>query len=165
MENSTGDIVANQTLEVVLDPEEDENPVDETSTVTMSSPVSSYQLEQLTNTQSSNAITITLSSPEQTVGHWEESQDISGTTSTVAEKECQTTNGIYLSNDEYESLLKKASFCSNFQNDLLKIRSFISNMTQQEMDPNAFEKLCIDAGAENLYPRLAKSSPKSPEVL
>ena len=88
MENSTGDIVANQTLEVVLDPEEDENPVDETSTVTMSSPVSSDQLEQLTNTQSSNAITITLSSPEQTVCHWEESQDISGTTSTVAEEEC-----------------------------------------------------------------------------
>ena len=48
MENSTGDIVANQTPEVVLDPEEDENPVDETSTVTMSSPVSSDQLEQLT---------------------------------------------------------------------------------------------------------------------
>ena len=151
MENSTGDIVANQTPEVVLDPEEDENPVDETSTVTMSSPVSSDQLEQLTNTQSSNATTITLSSPEQTVGHWDESQDISGTTSTVAEKECQTTNGIYLSNDEYESLLKKASFCSNFQNDLLKITSFVSNMTQPEMDPNAFEKLCIDAGAENLY--------------
>ena len=151
MENSTGDIVANQTPEVVLDPEEDENPVDETSTVTMSSPVSSDQLEQLTNTQSSNATTITLSSPEQTVGHWEESRHISSTTSTVAEKECQTTNGIYLSNDDYESLLKKASFCSNFQNDLLKIRLFVSNMTQPEMDPNAFEKLCIDAGAENLY--------------
>ena len=117
----------------------------------MSSPVSSDQLEQLTNTQSSNATTITLSSPEQTVGHWEESQDISRTTSTVAEKECKTTNGIYLSNDEYESLLKKASFCSNFQNDLLKNRSFVSNMTKPEMDPNAFEKLCIDAGAENLY--------------
>jgi hypothetical protein len=41
LENSTGAIVANQTPEVVLDPEEDENPVDETSTVTMSSPVSS----------------------------------------------------------------------------------------------------------------------------
>jgi hypothetical protein len=151
LENSTGDIVANQTPEVVLDPEEDENPVDETSKVTMSSHLLSDQIEQLTNTQSSNATTITLSSPEQTVGHWEESQDIYGTTSTVAEKECQTTNGIYLSNDEYESLLKKASFCSNFQNDLLKNRSFVSNMTKPEMDPNAFEKLCIGAGGENLY--------------
>ena len=28
---------------------------------------------------------------------------------------------------------------------------FVSSMAQPEMDPIAFEKLCIDAGAESLY--------------
>lgn len=105
---------------VVIILDEENSPLNETSTVGLSSPVPS---EQLTNTQSSNATTITLSSPEQTVGQWEECQDVSTTTSTMADKECQTTEGIFLSNDEYESLLKKASFCPNFQNDLCKIKS------------------------------------------
>ena len=93
-----------------------------------------------------------MSSPERTVGHSEEGQDISTTTcNTKAEKECQTTEGVYLSNDEYESLLKKASFCPNFQNELLKITLAVSKMAQPEIDPDAFEKLCTDTGVENLY--------------
>ena len=151
MENCTGDIRTNE-APGILDHDQDENPVYDTSTVKLSSSVPSDHVEQLTDTQSSNATTITLSSPEQTVGQWEEGQDISTTTcNTKAEKECQTTEGVYLSNDEYESLLKKASFCPNFQNDLLKITLVVSKMAQPEMDPDAFEKLCTDTGAENLY--------------
>ena len=87
----------------ILDYDQDENPVYDTATVKLSSPVPSDQVEQLTDTQSSNATTITLSSPERTVGQWEERQDISTTTcNTKAEKESQTTEGVYLSNDEYE---------------------------------------------------------------
>ena len=40
---------------------------------------------------------------------------------TVVEKECQTTGGVYLSNDDFEELSKKASFNPDFQNDLQKI--------------------------------------------
>ena len=151
MEKYTGDIRTNE-APGILDHDQDKSPVYDTSTVILSSPVPSDQVEQLTDTQSSNASTITLSSPERTVSHWEEGQDISTTTcNTKAEKECQTIEGVYLSNDEYESLLKKASFCPNFQNDLLKITLVVSKMAQPEMNPDAFEKLCKDAGAENLY--------------
>ena len=67
----------------------------------LSSPVPSDQVEQLTDTQSSNATTITLSSPKQTVGQWEEGQDISTTTcNTKAERvpdnrRCCLANAIF----------------------------------------------------------------------
>ena len=140
-QNSRGDIATNQVPKVVIDLDEKNLLLNETSSVGLSSPVLT---EQLTDTQSSNATTITLSSPEQTVGQCEECQDVSTTTSTMADKECQTTEGIFLSNDEYEWLLNEASFYPNFKNDLCKILLFVSNMDQPEMDPNAFEKLCID---------------------
>ena len=69
----------------------------------------------------------------------------------VAEKECQTMDGVFLSADEYASLLAKASFCPNFSEDLIKIRFHIANLPQPEMDPTAIEQLCRDAGAKNLY--------------
>ncbi len=65
MKNSTGDIRTNEAPEI-LDLDEDENPVYDTSTVRLSSPVPSDQAEQPTDTQSSNATTITLSSPYDT---------------------------------------------------------------------------------------------------
>ena len=42
-------------------------------------------------------------------------------------------------------------FCPNVRNDLVKIRSHISNLPQPEMDPTAFEIICQNVGAENLY--------------
>ena len=77
---------------VVINLDEENSLLKETSTVGLSSPVPS---EQLTNTRSSNATTISLSSPEQTVGQWEECQDVSTTTSTMADKECQTIGGYF----------------------------------------------------------------------
>jgi hypothetical protein len=93
----------------------------------------SDDLKQLlvTNTQSSDVTTITLSSPDTLIEI--DSEEFPNTTKTE-EKQCQTTGGVYLSHDEYESLLKKASFCPNFQNDLLKIRSAVSNLVQPEAD-------------------------------
>ena len=97
--------------------------------------------------QESDTTTITLSSPSQTVSI--DSQDHS--TPNLQEKECQTMDSVFLSAEEYALLLKKASFCPNFNEDLVKIRCHISHLTQPEMDPCAFENICKDAGAANLY--------------
>ena len=102
------------------------------------------------DSKTSNATTITLSSPSQAAST--ESQDsYKPGLPNVAEKQCQTMDVMVLSAEEYGSLLAKASFCSNFSEDLIKIRLHIANFPQPEMDPIAFEKLCRDAGAENLY--------------
>ena len=85
LENYTGDIRTNE-APGILNHDQDENPVYDTSTVTINSPVPSDQVEQLTDTQSSNATTITLSSPERTVGNWEEGQDISALPATPRQK-------------------------------------------------------------------------------
>ena len=69
----------------------------------------------------------------------------------IAEKECQTTDGVYLSNIEYQELLKKASLNPDFQNDLQKIKTQVSTLVHPEMGPHIFEQMCKDAGAENLY--------------
>ena len=60
-------------------------------------------------------------------------------------------DGVFLSAEEYALLLKKASFCPNFNKDLVKIRSHIAHLPQPEMDLSAFENICRDAGAANLY--------------
>ena len=61
------------------------------------------------DSQASNATTITLSSPSQ--GASTESQDsYTSKLPSVAEKECQTMDSVFLSADEYASLLAKASF-------------------------------------------------------
>ena len=60
-------------------------------------------------------------------------------------------DGVFLSTNDYETLLKRATFCPNFRIDLIKIKSHISNLPQPEMDPIAFERICKDVGAENLY--------------
>ena len=114
------------------------------STTPSLSQITSNNMEQTPDSQLSNSSTITLSSPSQTV-------DISQESKQVADKECQTADGVFLEKEEYEALMKKASLCPDFKNDIFKIRSFISKLTQPEMDPQMFEKICSDAGAHNLY--------------
>ena len=97
----------------------------------------------------SNATTVTLSSPSPAAST--KSHDLFNTMPSVAEKECQTMDGVFLSAEEYASLLAKLSFCPNFRDDLIKIRFQIVSLPQPEMDPTVFEKLCRDAGAQNLY--------------
>ena len=98
----------------------------------------------------SDATTITLTSLSQTSG-MDSSDEFSVCAKNCAEKESQTMDGVFLSTNGYEILLKKASFSTNFKNDLIKIRSHISNLPQPEMNPTAFERICQDVGAENLY--------------
>ena len=76
-------------------------------------------LEKVTNSQKSDRTTITLSSPSQMITM--DSQDLSPVYKlpNVAEKECQTMDGVFLSVEEYASLLQKASFCHNFSDDLI----------------------------------------------
>ena len=59
-------------------------------------------------------------------------------------------DGVFLSAEEYALLFKKASFCPNFNEDLVKIRSHIAHLPLPELDPSAFENICRDAGATNL---------------
>lgn len=146
LQSSTDHIVTSQSSH---DFQQSSSQVGSSSTATISPAVTpslsqiSNDTEQLTNTQLSDATTITLSSPSQL--HSQESMH-------VTEKECQTDDLVFLERDEYEKLVKKASFCPDFKNDLSKIRSFITKSSQQEiMDPNAFEKICKDAGAHNIY--------------
>ena len=104
------------------------------------------------NSQMSDSTTITLSSPSQTIGMDGGDEFSNGTNpKNFADKECQTMDGVFLSTNDYETLLKRATFCPNFRNDLIKIKSHISNLPQPEMDPIAFERICKDVGAENLY--------------
>ena len=85
-------------------------------------------LEKVTNSQKSDTTTITLSSPSQMITM--DSQDLSPVYKlpNVAEKECQTMDGVFLSVEEYASLLQKASFCPNFSDDLIKIWSHIYHL-------------------------------------
>ena len=101
------------------------------------------------SSQKSDATTVTLSSPSQTIG-MDSSDEFGVCAKNCAEKESQTMDGVFLSTNDYESLSKKASFCPNFKNDLIKIRSHISNLPQPEINPTAFERICQDVGAENL---------------
>ena len=121
-----------------------------TSTITATPPNQQIIPDDTCNSQLSDETTITLSSPSQTV-EVNSQESVLVSPKNVVEKECQTTDGVYLSNEEYDALLKKASFCPDFQDDLCKIRYVVSKSPQPEMDPSVFEKMCKDAGAENLY--------------
>ena len=80
------------------------------------------------------------------------SQELEGNPTTItAEQECQTDDGVFLPKDKYEELVHKASSHPNFKNDLNKLRPVISKMAQPKMDPEAFEIICRDAGASELY--------------
>ncbi len=87
-------------------------------------------------TQTSDTITITLSSASQTIRT--DSQDLDR--ASTERTECQTMDGVFRSVNEYATLLKKASSSPNFREDLAKIRSHIAHLPQPKMDPVAFEK-------------------------
>lgn len=85
--------------------------------------------------------TITLSSPSQT------SQD----PDEVPAKISSPQSGIFISTVEYEDLVRKAAGYVDMKGDLEKIRTFVSNHSQSPvMDPNEFEAMCKQHGAENL---------------
>ena len=149
LHTTTDDIIPSQTSEE--SDQQSSSQLSSVSTNSANSPTSlsrsqitSNDIERPPNSQLSDLSTITLSSPSQTV-------DISQESKQVAEKESQTADGVFLEKDEYEALVKKASLCPDFKDDIFKIRSFISKSTQPEMDPKVFEKICSDAGAQNLY--------------
>ena len=59
------------------------------------------------SSQMSDATTITLSSPSQIIG-MDSSDEFGVCAKNCAEKECQTMDGVFLSTNDYEILLKKA---------------------------------------------------------
>ena len=73
-------------------------------------------------------------------------------------KETQTDEAhVLISKAEYEGLLQKASFCVDFQGDLNKISNYFMSVFNQspEMNPNKFEQICMQVGAENLFHTLS----------
>jgi hypothetical protein len=96
--------------------------------------------------------TITVGSHSQTTTVDSQESILLKTTSKVyVDVECQTTDGVFLSCEEYDKLLKQASLCPDFKNNLNNIRSLLQNLEEPEMDPEGFQKICRDSGAENLY--------------
>ncbi len=67
--------------------------------------------------QTSDTTTITLSSASQTIRTDSQGQS------------AKTMDGVFLSVNEYATLLEKASFPPNFRDDLAEIRSHIAHLT------------------------------------
>ena len=86
--------------------------------------------------------TITLKPPSQNV---EENDD--GISPTSASVECQTSDGIFLTPDEYEELIQKSAENIDIENDLEKL----NDLQTPVMDPNEFESMCMQAGAAKLF--------------
>ncbi len=96
--------------------------------------------------------TITVGSHSQTTTvDSQESILLKPTSKVYVDVECKTTDGVFLSCEEYDKLLKQASLCPDFKNSLNNIRSLLQNLEKPEMDPEGFQKICRDSGAENLY--------------
>ena len=76
-----------------------------------------------------------------------------------ASVECQTDDITVLSKDEYEALVHKAAQKFDLKDDLEKLKTFILAYDVQppEMDPDHFQEICKQAGAENLFPTLLRA--------
>ena len=123
-----------------------------------SNPEESQDLEELpqdteyNSSQLSNETTITVGSHSHTTTvDSQESVLLKKPSGVNVDAECQTTDGVFLSGEEYDKLLKQASLCHDFKNNLNNIRSLLQNLEKPEMNPDGFQKLCRDCGAENLY--------------
>ena len=99
------------------------------------------------SSQLSDETTITVGSHSETATV-DSQESLPLTAKVYADVECQTTDGVFLLHEEYEKLLKQASVCPSFKSNLYNIRSLLQNLENPKMDPDEFEKLCRNAGAE-----------------
>ena len=112
----------------------------------------SEQAPEHDSSQLSDETTITMGSHSQTTTlDSQESLLLKRASKVHVDVECQTTDGVFLSAEEYGNLLKQASLCPDFKNNLTNIRSLLQNLEKPEMDPDEFQKICRDGEAENLY--------------
>ena len=83
---------------------------------------------------------------------------------TRASIECQTTEVVTISKEEYEELLHKAAGTIDIEGDLEKLKTFFLAYDPQPpvMNPDRFEDICTQVGAANLFSILytAMSSPR-----
>ena len=108
-----------------------------------------------------DSATITLSCPSQKLILSQE-EDPPAISSDVERKEesCQTessiNNSVIIGQADYEKLVRDASSTFNLQDEITKIRSKCIELYRDdgspEMDPSKFEKICNDAGAQNVFP-------------
>ena len=98
--------------------------------------------------------TTTLSHPSQDLFMYsEESEELfEQEEQKYKDSECQTNDGVFLSDEDYKDLMNKAEQYCNFQEELTAIRlSLSSGLYSPEMDPDAFEAFCKQVGAEKLF--------------
>ena len=111
-------------------------------------PEQSQDLEELqqdteyNSGQLSNETTITVGSHSQTTTvDSQESVLLKKPSGVNVDAECQTTDGVFLSGEEYDKLLKQASLCLDFKNNLNNIRPLLQHLEKPEMNPDVFLKL------------------------
>ena len=110
------------------------------------------QDSEYSNSQLSDETTITVTSHSHTTTVNSQDSILQQTAPKVyVDVECQTTDGVFLSDEEYDKLLKQASLSPDFKNNVSNIRSLLQNLENPEMDPDEFQKICRNSGAENLY--------------
>ena len=100
---------------------------------------------QLSCSQSTES-TVTLSSPSR-------DSEVLKVSQTKASVECQTTEVIVISKDEYEKLLQKTANIIDIEGDLEKLKTFFLAYDPQppKMDPDRFQEICAQAGVANLF--------------
>ena len=100
---------------------------------------------QLSCSQSTES-TVTLSSPTR-------DSEVLKVSQTKASVECQTTEVIVISKDEYEKLLQKTANIIDIEGDLEKLKTFFLAYDPQppKMDPDRFQEICAQAGVANLF--------------
>ena len=98
--------------------------------------------------------TISLTSPSQDIEIPDKGEDEINIKS--ASGECQTNNGIFLSNEEYEQLISKTVENPDINSELQKLKIFFLAYDPQPpvMDPERFEGICKQVGATKLFSSL-----------
>ena len=107
--------------------------------------------------------TVTLSSPSH--NYWSSSQDTISLPEFPAshvETACQTNDVVVMDKEQYDDLLQNAVTVSiNMPEEVARISKkcfeLFGTNSQPVLDPDEFEKICFDAGAELLFDTICKS--------
>ena len=109
----------------------------------------SLSITEPTNSQGTES-TATLSCPSQ------DSEANDEVTQTSASVECQTDEVIFMSKEDYEEFVYKATKNIDIKGDLEKLKTFFLTHDPHPpvMDPNQFKGICMEVGATNLFSTL-----------
>ncbi len=109
----------------------------------------SLSITEPTNSQGTES-TATLSCSSQ------DSEANDEVTQTSASVECQTDEVIFMSKEDYEEFVYKATKNINIKGDLENLKTFFLTHDPHPpvMDPNQFKGICMEVGVTNLFSTL-----------